>query len=190
MLLILPIAGLGLFLWLPLREALPVYVAVARTVRFPPRTGIESMVGREGIAATALRPAGYIRYQGELWRAAADSPVDPGTRVRIVCVERRPEGLTVLVEPPAPPPRGSSRAGESTEREIVKTGGWRHAGLERTTVLAASVPPPWVRDLSPPRRPSNIMEALSSGQGGLLSSDVRLRPGDRGGGGWLARISA
>ncbi len=122
MLLILPIAGLGLFLWLPLREALPVYVAVAglsltarvaiaRTVRFPPRTGIESMVGREGIAAIALRPAGYIRYQGELWRAAADSPVDPGTRVRIVCVERRPEGLTVLVEPPAPPPRGSSREG-------------------------------------------------------------------------------
>lgn len=118
MLLILPIAGLGLFLWLPLREALPVYVAVAglslsarvaiaRTVRFPPRTGIESMVGREGTTATALRPAGYIRYQGELWRAVADSLVDPGRRVRIVRVERRPEGLTVL-EPPAPPPRSAS----------------------------------------------------------------------------------
>ena len=34
-----------------------------------PATGIETMVGRRAIAATACRPLGQVRVQGELWTA-------------------------------------------------------------------------------------------------------------------------
>lgn len=40
---------------------------------------------------------GVIRYSGELRRAAADEPIEQGTRVWIARVERRPEGMTVVV---------------------------------------------------------------------------------------------
>lgn len=111
--LLLPVVGLALFLVLPLREALPLYitsagfavyarVAIARTVRFPPQTGLESMAGREAVATTALRPAGYVRYRGEVWHAVADRPVEPGARVQIVRVERQPEGFTAVVAPLIP----------------------------------------------------------------------------------------
>jgi len=60
-------------------------------------TGKEEMLGAEGIVTAAL-PAqgeGMIRVHGELWRAAASSPVAEGTLVRVT----RVEGLKLFVEP-------------------------------------------------------------------------------------------
>ncbi len=115
MLLLLPIASLALFVFLPVPVAGPLYFgvvaawwyarrAIARSVRFPPLTGIESMAGRDAVAVTPLRLIGTVRYQGEFWRAAAARPIEQGTRVRIIHVERLPEGLTAVVEEAAPPP--------------------------------------------------------------------------------------
>ncbi|HXX38270.1 MAG TPA: NfeD family protein [bacterium] len=88
--------GLGL-MYLYVRRA------IARSVRFAPLTGVESMAGRDAVVVTPLRPAGTIRYQGEFWRAAAGRPIEQGVRVRIIRVERQPEGLTVIVEETSSP---------------------------------------------------------------------------------------
>jgi membrane-bound serine protease (ClpP class) len=60
-------------------------------------TGKEEMLGAEGIVTTPL-PAqgeGMIRVHGELWRAAASSPVPEGALVRVT----RVDGLKLFVEP-------------------------------------------------------------------------------------------
>lgn len=104
----LPVLGLALFFVLPLPVALPLYLVVAavsavmytailRALRLPPATGLESMAGAPAHVAESLTPEGVIRYQGELWRAAADETIERGARVRIARVERRPEGMTVVV---------------------------------------------------------------------------------------------
>jgi len=60
-------------------------------------TGKEEMLGAEGVVTAAL-PAqgeGMIRVHGELWRAAASSPVPEGALVRVT----RVDGLKLFVEP-------------------------------------------------------------------------------------------
>jgi membrane-bound serine protease (ClpP class) len=60
-------------------------------------TGKEEMLGAEGVVTAAL-PAqgeGMVRVHGELWRAAAASPVPEGALVRVT----RVEGLRLFVEP-------------------------------------------------------------------------------------------
>jgi membrane-bound serine protease (ClpP class) len=47
-------------------------------------TGAEGLVGRSGVAATALEPEGWVLVQGERWRAQADDRLDPGARVEVV----------------------------------------------------------------------------------------------------------
>lgn len=109
LILALPILGLAVFFVLPLPVALPLYAVVAavsafmyaailRALRLPPATGLESMVGAPAHVTESLVPEGVIRYQGELWRAAADEPIERGTRVWIARVERWPEGMTVVVQ--------------------------------------------------------------------------------------------
>jgi membrane-bound serine protease (ClpP class) len=64
-------------------------------------TGKEEMLGAEGVVTAAL-PAhgeGMIRVHGELWRAAASSPVSEGAPVRVL----RVDGLKLFVEPKEAP---------------------------------------------------------------------------------------
>ena len=66
--------------------------AVAKVVqirRKPPVTGVEGLVGREGVARTRLDPEGTVLVQGELWRStAADGrPIERDERVTVVAVE-------------------------------------------------------------------------------------------------------
>jgi membrane-bound serine protease (ClpP class) len=56
-------------------------------------TGAAGMVGKVGVADTALVPAGWILVHGERWKALADAPVESGEKVTVTAVE----GLTLQV---------------------------------------------------------------------------------------------
>lgn len=57
--------------------------------------GVETLVGRTGIASSDLWPEGQVKLEGEIWRARCDGGCDAGTQV----VVRKVEGLTLVVEP-------------------------------------------------------------------------------------------
>ncbi|HET6932233.1 MAG TPA: nodulation protein NfeD [Candidatus Acidoferrum sp.] len=70
---------------------------VLKSRRWKTATGKEEMLGAEGVvtAAVPAQGEGMIRVHGELWRAAASSPVPEGTLVRVT----RVDGLKLFVEP-------------------------------------------------------------------------------------------
>src|SRR5262249_12941822 len=55
-----------------------------RSRRRPVVTGREALVGAEGDTVSWQGEEGRIRVKGEIWRARAVAPLQPGTRVRIV----------------------------------------------------------------------------------------------------------
>ena len=57
--------------------------------------GVDSLVGREGVAIADLWPAGQIKVRGEIWQARCAGGCDAGTRV----VVRAVDGLTLVVDP-------------------------------------------------------------------------------------------
>ncbi len=57
-------------------------------------SGIEGLIGSEGVAKTDLKPEGIVHVKGEEWQAKAQRPLKKGARVKVV----RLEGLTVHVE--------------------------------------------------------------------------------------------
>jgi membrane-bound serine protease (ClpP class) len=77
----------GVFVWWSRR----------RRRRGPAAVGVHGLVGREGVALTRLASgvAGQVRVEGEIWRARASEPVDPGGRVEVTAVD----GLTLDVVP-------------------------------------------------------------------------------------------
>jgi membrane-bound serine protease (ClpP class) len=64
-----------------------------------PAVGVEDLVGRGAVAATALVPDGQVRLQGEIWSARSAAPVRQGQRV----IVRSVDGLVLDVEPAAEP---------------------------------------------------------------------------------------
>jgi len=77
----LDIAETGLFFWWSKRRRVAV--------------GVETLVGKIGVASSDLWPEGQVRIAGELWRAHCDGGCDAGTKV----VVRSVQGLTLVVEP-------------------------------------------------------------------------------------------
>ncbi len=70
--------------------------AVMRSRGTPVSTGIEGLIGRRGVALSALSPqsSGQVRVESEVWSAVSDSElVAPGEEVTIVAVE----GVTLRV---------------------------------------------------------------------------------------------
>jgi membrane-bound serine protease (ClpP class) len=59
------------------------------------RMGLDTLLGEVGEVVGPIDPTGTIRIHGELWTAAAKSPIEPGQAVRIV----GRDGLRLLVEP-------------------------------------------------------------------------------------------
>jgi membrane-bound serine protease (ClpP class) len=57
--------------------------------------GVETLVGKVGVAASDLWPEGQVRVGGEIWRARCAGGCDSGTRI----VVRAVEGLTLVVDP-------------------------------------------------------------------------------------------
>lgn len=58
--------------------------------------GLEALIGAEGRATCQIAPKGYVRVQGELWKAVSiDTHVSEGEEVIIVGIDKR----TLLVTP-------------------------------------------------------------------------------------------
>jgi membrane-bound serine protease (ClpP class) len=74
-----------------------VFVAVSLGVRAlyrPSVTGSAAMVGRLGVARTAIKPEGQVLIDGELWRAVSpDAGVEAGEPVQVTAID----GLTLKV---------------------------------------------------------------------------------------------
>ena len=82
---------------------------LVRSAFAPARTGAEAFIGARAVVTDALAPLGYVRLDGELWRAESLPPrqaIPAGAPVAVRAVH----GLTFLVEPAAP---GDRRQGES-----------------------------------------------------------------------------
>jgi membrane-bound serine protease (ClpP class) len=89
----------------PLSTLLPAVVAMAawtimlvrlvlRSQRTGATTGIDGLVGQLAVAETDLAPEGWVRVQGEKWRARADGRAAAGEKLRVAAVD----GLTLRVE--------------------------------------------------------------------------------------------
>ena len=57
--------------------------------------GVETLVGKVGVAASDLWPEGQVRVGGEIWRARCAGGCDSGTQI----VVRAVDGLTLVVDP-------------------------------------------------------------------------------------------
>lgn len=77
----LDIAETGAFIWWSKRRSAAV--------------GVESLVGKRGVAVDALWPEGQVKLAGEIWKARCEGGCDPGTPV----VVREVRGLTLIVDP-------------------------------------------------------------------------------------------
>ena len=97
LLFLVPLLGLGLFLFLPFWTALPWYalslvvsaLAFYRVIedrKIQARNGPEGLVDVEGVVVRGGEEP-VVRCRNELWRATALGPLAKGTRVRIVGVE-------------------------------------------------------------------------------------------------------
>lgn len=90
-------AAVGVFLLWVIKDI--ILFPFLRPVFEPGRkSGIDRLVGAQGIATDRLAPSGYVRVGNELWRAEAleaDEPIPQGSRVRIRAVR----GLTLLIQP-------------------------------------------------------------------------------------------
>jgi membrane protein implicated in regulation of membrane protease activity len=77
----LDIAETGLFIWWSKRRGAAV--------------GVETLVGKRGVAVGDLWPAGQVKVGGEIWQARCAGGCDAGTQV----VVRSVDGLTLVVDP-------------------------------------------------------------------------------------------
>ena len=57
--------------------------------------GVESLVGKRGVAVDTLWPQGQVRVNGELWKAHCEGGCEPGAAV----VVRGIDGLVLEVDP-------------------------------------------------------------------------------------------
>ena len=69
------------------------WIRLSRRLR--PTTGVEALVGAEGVAASDCLPIGQVRVKGELWGAVCDEGVRAGEPVVVESVS----GLTLRVRP-------------------------------------------------------------------------------------------
>jgi len=60
---------------------------VVRAQRQTSITGEAGMVGQTGVAETEMAPEGWVRVQGERWRAVTDGPVAVGEKITVTSVE-------------------------------------------------------------------------------------------------------
>ena len=113
--LIEPAPGIGSVSWFVIAPvsaamALIVLFLVGNVIRAHQRkiqTGMEGLIGKEGITRTDIQGQGMVFVHGELWRAHSDQPMKAGQAVRVLGYE----GLTLQVQPAREQgPMGSNKA--------------------------------------------------------------------------------
>lgn len=99
-----PWAALGLFsLWVI--KDIVLYPIVRTAYESDVKTGVEQLVGENGVAQGRLNPHGMVRVRGELWRAEAEpegQAIEPNSEIKVTAAR----GLTLIVS--ASPKRASS----------------------------------------------------------------------------------
>lgn len=99
---VLPIFGINIPVWgtTAILTAYAVFCYIMYrishpTILFNPVTAPEAIIGREGVVETGLKPTGYIRVDGELWKATSSGgDLQKGDTVVITHME----GLELTVE--------------------------------------------------------------------------------------------
>jgi membrane-bound serine protease (ClpP class) len=66
----------------------------AKSQLAPIRTGLKSMVGEEGVAASDIDPEGQVMVRGEFWRAISDEPIKENEKIRVIGTKQ----MRVVVE--------------------------------------------------------------------------------------------
>jgi membrane-bound serine protease (ClpP class) len=60
---------------------------VLRSRQMRVTTGQAGLVGQQAVAETELSPEGWVKVQGERWRAVAPGGAQPGDRLRVVGID-------------------------------------------------------------------------------------------------------
>ena len=101
-----PLAALFLFYYFPLKTALPAYIMILivagfcyyvmiKSMRAGAKTGMEAMMGQEGIVVEDIDPEGKIEFKNDIWTATArGKKIVRGERVKILDAK----GLVLIVE--------------------------------------------------------------------------------------------
>ncbi len=90
----IPLWGLALIVVALVIYAVGTFIIGSRILRKKPLAGLTDMVGTEGRTATSLSPRGFIRVEGELWEARAESgSIDSGVDVTVIAQD----GLKLVV---------------------------------------------------------------------------------------------
>jgi membrane protein implicated in regulation of membrane protease activity len=109
LLLILPLLGLILFIFLPWPAPLPLYVIllvgslgiywkIIQAQRRRPTIGKSAMIGNHAVVVKLKGDDAEVEYEGEIWHAISTEPLNSGQQVIINAVE----GLTLQVTPLEP----------------------------------------------------------------------------------------
>ena len=86
----------GFFILWIIKE-LAIYPWVRHSYEVNPQTGITKLIGAKGLAQEQLDPEGYVKINGELWKARTEStnqPIAPNTVIRVSAAT----GMTLIVE--------------------------------------------------------------------------------------------
>jgi membrane protein implicated in regulation of membrane protease activity len=89
-------ASVALFAAWVLKD-LAVYPWVRRAYENDAKTGTERFIGAKAIAQERLDPEGYVKINGELWKARADPDDHPIAPQAVVKVQAA-RGMTLIVE--------------------------------------------------------------------------------------------
>lgn len=76
---------------------LAVYPLVRHAYAKDSRTGVERMIGKKGVTQNCLDPSGYVKIDGELWKARtgfSDQPIPQQHPVTVIDAR----GLTLIVQ--------------------------------------------------------------------------------------------
>jgi inner membrane protein len=118
LMLVLPLVALPVFWWLPIGDAIGVYVIVlvatgtvywlaVQAMRAPVTVGIETLLRKVGTVRTAQDRRGAVWVASELWSAESrDTPLAIGERVEVVGFD----GLRLIVRRVEPEPRADARS--------------------------------------------------------------------------------
>ena len=92
----IPLWGLAVLMLALAAFSGTMYLAGRRTFYLRPKVAAENLIGSEGTVTKSLAPVGYVKVQGELWKAINNGvEVGVGDRVEVIGMD----GLTLVVKP-------------------------------------------------------------------------------------------